>query len=58
MVVTVLVGVSNPCDGRGSVTRDASSQSVTNLETAAVNQFVASISQILLHKTQVLCIGT
>jgi len=31
---------------------------VTNLETGAVNQFVASTSQTLWHKTQVLCIGT
>jgi hypothetical protein len=52
------VGVSNPCDGLGSVTRDVSSQSVTKLETPTVNQFAASISQTFCYKTQVLCSGT
>jgi hypothetical protein len=50
--------VSNPCDGHGSVTCDALSQSITNFETTAVNQFLTSASQTLWHKTQVLCIGT
>jgi len=48
VVDNVYLGVSNPCDGRGSVTCD-----MTNLETTAVNQFLTSTPQTLWHKTQV-----
>jgi hypothetical protein len=54
----LLTNGGNPHDGHGSVICDVLSQSMTNLETTAVNQFVASTSQTLWHKTQVLCIGT
>ena len=46
------VGVSNPCDGHGSVTHDASSQSVMNLACKSVCSL--NITELVAQNTSII----